>query len=290
MRDYFGIAINYVRALGTTTTFELLPISWLTFTLSVLAGLFVICFLVREKTGRRFLSQIAASSLFVSLSFAVFLGLRYVFHTNQNDAEFLASYARYMSTGLMGILVFVLYALTHASKEYEFRNRRLMRILLVVIIIGSLGFSAFLLRRQVIANTIESRTIPFAEENAALFYADPENDKVYIVYQNTARYQFSWLHYLSYPLQLNQPISIPFRVDDYGDLSQLYYNVNTHENWQRSLIRGNYTHVYMHALNYLISDEIAPMIVDGSKPESFTLYRVVVSDEGDVGLVKVLTP
>ena len=195
--------------------------------------------------------------------YVLFMLCIYLFALPEHEGRNLASYSRYMSTFFIAGFIFILAYLT------EKKNKTGVVVLLVVAFLSTnvISYLNPIPNKQVIIPNEIIKTGEFLQEKLK------ENERVYVIYQNTDGYDFNLLRFQIAPIRTNLlwewSLGKPYSETDY-----FTYNISK-ETWVKKLIKENYDYVYFAKVDDQFMNKYGSLFIDKSKEElQNSLYKV----------------
>lgn len=212
----------------------------------------------------------------------------YVFTYSQYEATNLASYSRYTSTYLLGVLIFLVVTICLKEKDYDtkFKQSCTIFILLFFLLIINVTpvISNTILAPYNIKKTIEKRR-PYAPITKINGLLNPKTDKVYIISAATNGYDYWLSRYNITPIKTN------LKLESWS-LGKPYYKGDiwtkdiSAKEWAEKL-KNEYTYVYIFKTNDGFNKTYGEIFEGGNKAiKKDTLYYVK-KNNGSVVLEKV---
>ena len=195
--------------------------------------------------------------------YVLFMLCIYLFALPEHEGRNLASYSRYMSTFFIAGFIFILAYLT------EKKNKTGVIVLLLVAFLSTnvISYLNPIPNKQVIIPNEIIKTGEFLQEKLK------ENERVYVIYQNTDGYDFNLLRFQIAPIRTNLlwewSLGKPYSETDY-----FTYNISK-ETWLQKLIKENYNYVYFAKVDDQFMNKYGSLFIDKSKEElQNSLYKV----------------
>lgn len=195
--------------------------------------------------------------------YVLFMLCIYLFALPEHEGRNLASYSRYMSTFFIAGFIFILAYLT------EKKNKTGVIVLLLVAFLSTnvISYLNPIPNKQVIIPNEIIKTGEFLQEKLK------ENERVYVIYQNTDGYDFNLLRFQISPIRTNLlwewSLGKPYSETDY-----FTYNISK-ETWVKKLIKENYDYVYFAKVDDQFMNKYGSLFIDKSKEElQNSLYKV----------------
>ena len=201
--------------------------------------------------------------LFIGLIlYTIGMLLLYLFKFAEIEAVSLASFYRYLGTFLLIILLIEFLISIRNDKNFIY-------IILITILIlpSNVLYNNFTNK----AKAIETRYNYNVASNTIKSYAK-ENDKVYIIIQNTTGYEFWQMRFVLRPIKINPNFtwSIGTKYTE-GDIWTKEYDKKT---WMNLLLKEKYSFVYLHRIDDQFINEFKPLFFKQSKISEGNIYRV----------------
>jgi hypothetical protein len=215
-----------------------------------------------------------------SLLYALSILLIYLFSFVEVEAVGLASYERYMSTFCIGVGTGLLMLMSHVSSKNETssRNNQLVSNLGLLLIGGIV--CAFIAPGSTYEGMIHNaifeqhdNAIEFKSNHQAFIdKVDLENDKVYLIIQQTNGYEYWTFRYYLHPISSNGNFTWSIGTTTYeGDIWTLSIDANE---WSDTLIGEGYKYVYIMNMNDTFINEFGNLFKDPSSISNGKIYSV----------------
>ena len=248
-------------------------------------------FIVLLSKGRNEKGRSILSSLLVIMGYIGYAGallFMYVYLFTDYEGEHLASMDRYMYTYILGALVFFVYMLVHKiiTRFGGFGN---ILILIPVGIVLALApwkkLTADMINcKDTIAKTMSKRMEYEFVENLPK-KLDPETDRVYFICQDSNGYEYQVSYYLATPVKLSYDYAMGWSLGTpYGE-EDIWTLDFTAEEWEKALIDGNYTYVYVYNADKQFRALYGELFENSSAISDNTCYKVETKN-GHVLLVR----
>lgn len=195
--------------------------------------------------------------------YVLFMLCIYLFALPEHEGRNLASYSRYMSTFFIAGFIFILAYLT------EKKNKTGVIVLLLVAFLSTniVNYLNPVPNKQVIIPNEIIKTGEFLQENIK------ENERVYVIYQNTDGYDFNLLRFQIAPIRTNLLWEWSLGKS-YSETDYFTYDIDK-EAWEKKLIKEGYDYVYFAKVDDQFMKEYGSLFVDKSKGElQNSLYKV----------------
>jgi hypothetical protein len=189
------------------------------------------------------------------------LAFIYCFKFTEYEAVKLASYSRYISIYMVAVL-FVIAAVIVNQKE---KTIPLLIILLFVPYNSLLGI------RYTVGESVAFRK-PYESAIDTIDEKIDNDDKVYIISQNTSGYDYWVLRYTLRPNMINEASTWSIGTK-YGE-GDIWTKEFTQEEWMDKLVEEDYDFVYLYKCDNQFKDEFQNLFIDASDIEDRTLYKV----------------
>lgn len=218
--------------------------------------------------------------------YVISLLILYIFTYSEYEALNLASFNRYLSTYLMafGVLTFIrlvtYYSMMSENKIKE--NSKFVTIILTAIAcLGIPCVSFFKVSRNLGLSQIRQSLTDFSNFSSTL---EIGKDKVYYVYCDSDGYEFHLARYEAVPIEMNGGNwSLGEKRKD-GDIWSL--NI-TSEEWEKMLIEGNYTHIYLHNVDQIFIDTYGNLFESTNDITDYLKCKIIKINEKDIKIVKI---
>ncbi len=268
---------NFFNALTglslTNYSIKISFVGWLVILLSM--SMVLITYAGNEEEKLRF--KVVTISLFIGATLYTFsLLILYIFTYTEYEATNLASYSRYISTYLLGILIFVvgticLKAGSHHNKSNLSYSSVLLLFLLLITNVRPI-INMIMLAPSDIQGTISKRAI-YAPITKIKQIINPKTDKVYIISVASSGFDYWVSRYNITPIMTNIK-------NESWSIGKPYYkgdiwteNVSPVE-WSQ-VLKVNYTYVYIYKTNYIFNKTYGKIFQGGSNHiKNNTLYHV----------------
>lgn len=236
-----------------------------------------------QKERERF--KLATISIFIGAAlYTLSLLILYLFTYSEYEAIKLASYSRYASTYLLGILIFMVVTIC-LKEETGLINIKtsitcLILLFLLLIIRVKPIISSILLAPCSTKATVATR-LRYAPINKINGVVNPKTDSLYFISEATNGYDYWVSRYNITPIQTNlYPCSWSLGKPYYkGDVWSQDISAN---DWAKEL-RKDYTYVYIYKTNDIFNKTYGKLFEGGGKSiKNNTLYHI---DKGNDSIV-----
>ena len=240
----FEVIHNFVKAIFFTPL-ESLSCQFTLFMWSIfIIGCMIIIFKKDSKNSRQTL--ITYIMLFVGLIiYILVLLLSYMFKFSEWEAIRLASYARYLSSYILGMMIFLFAMFTqeHITDEKKFcKISSLLCVFCICFLNINALFEMTLGAKGSVNITVERRN-EYKKYEKLFEDHITKNDKIYFIATNTNGGPYFIARYLSTPVVVQPPVwsfGKPYSDED-------IFTVDiTKEKWKEELLANNYTYVYLY--------------------------------------------
>lgn len=208
--------------------------------------------------------------IFVSIIiYTISLLLTYIFIIPEEEALGLASFERYISTILLGDVIF-LFAII-SSKDYSIKTSRMIAIICILVVI----FPITTITGRITDNNneIEKATLQRKNIEKILKYKDilNENDKIYYFSNkgSIAKLKLYTARYIMMPLRINN----------------IEMKIASKEQFQKMLLTENYTHLYLFELTMDFKNNYKELFPDKIIKEK-TMYKIN-NNNGNLELIEL---
>ena len=264
------------------------PIAWL-FAVPLLGAL-AVRFIDRDDLRSR---QVVPLSLLLCLGYFVWLLsllIGYLTSFIPEEAVSLAAFARYLSSYKIGVLLLVIYWLIHAAQTREaLISRRLLALLVCLLsIFAPLDCVFFATLGSPYQN---DKSVEFRAQYApsSRYYADLIEPNTKICYlDQTERepgYSFALFQFEALPVQVEKAIAWrlgkPYYETDY------YSAAPTPAEWEKALIDGGFTHLYLRNTNPYFEQVYGSLFVNSNDIQADSYYKITQLG-GHIQLTRIL--
>jgi len=285
--NYIDILIAYGEALVTRFRdyWLPLPVLWtLIICLLVLALLMVSVNYARVSSAMR---RGFAVALIASVLNLLLIGGAYLYIIHPADALVMGSFERYVGTGVIAVLVFMLYLWVY-SFEYIRSSLKWLFQAIGLVAMGAVIIAAIPMLVEDIVENHDDRTQEGAHlwaHTALTENVDVNNDKVFIVIQVYYRWQYDKMQYFLAPLQINRPRFAPHDANALPSPEDPLFIMNRDpEEWAKELVKQEYDYVYLAYINDAFAEIYQSLFEDVSTIHDKALYKVVTLPDGRVVL------
>ena len=237
--------------------------------MSLITAIILILVLSKQKNNSYYTGCIFGGLII----YIIGLAFIYCFKFSEYEAIRLASYSRYIAIYLSAILFVIIALVTYHYKP----SLVLLLVMLLFIPYGSL---------YTLINSInESKTIrePYESAVKELSNIIDENDKVYIISQNTTGFDYWVLKYSLRPNEINKPNT--WSIGEKYGAEDIWTAEYTKEEWMELLIKDNYDYVYIYKCDDQFIKQYSELFIDDKNINSQKLFKVV-KDTKQLELVK----
>lgn len=266
---YRGVVIsNFLKNLYTQNIVTSV-VNLNTITMSLITAIILILVLSKQKNNSYYTGCIFGGLII----YIIGLAFIYCFKFSEYEAIRLASYSRYIAIYLSAILFVIIALVTYHYKP----SLVLLLVMLLFIPYGSL---------YTLINSInESKTIrePYESAVKELSNIIDENDKVYIISQNTTGFDYWVLKYSLRPNEINKPNT--WSIGEKYGAEDIWTAEYTKEEWMELLIKDNYDYVYIYKCDDQFIKQYSELFIDDKNINSQKLFKVV-KDTKQLELVK----
>lgn len=228
-----------------------------TITLSIVFMILLLLGLNKQKKSKYYIGCIMGG-LAIYVAGLAFI---YCFKFTEYEAVRLASYSRYISIYMIAVL-FVIAAVIINQKE---KTIPLLLILLFVPYNSLLGI------RYTVGESVDFRE-PYESAIDAIDEKIDDDDKVYIISQNTSGYDYWVLRYTLRPNMINEASTWSIGTK-YGE-EDIWTKEFTQEEWMDKLVEDDYDFVYLYKCDNQFKDEFQSLFVDASDIDERSLFKV----------------
>ena len=224
--------------------------------ISFVAWIFVFlalsAFIVLLSKGAKQRFRNGLFSLLVIGGYLVYAGaLLYMYHHlfSEYEALNLASLSRYMYTFILGAVLFYLYMIIESVFARFGGSGNILILIPVALILlftpWKQAVPDMFTCKETVQKTISDRAEYYKLEEFAQ-KMDYKKDRVYFIAQNSNGYEYQVSYYLATPVSLSYDYEMGWSLGfPYSDKDVWTLNM-TAEEWEKALIAGKYTHVYLH--------------------------------------------
>ncbi|MBO4834516.1 MAG: hypothetical protein J5483_00230 [Lachnospiraceae bacterium] len=237
-------------------------------------------FIILLAKGRGEKGRLILSSILVILGYIVYAGallFMYVYLFTDYEGEHLASMDRYMYTYILGALVFFVYLLVYwiITRFGGFGN---ILILIPVGIVLALAPWKKLTADMITCQDTISKTMAkrmeyeFVEQLPKKL--DPEKDRVYFICQDSNGYEYQVSYYLATPVKLSYDYAMGWSLGTPYDEEDVWTLDMTAEEWEKALLDGNYTYVYVYNADKQFRALYGDLFENSSAISDNTCYKI----------------
>ncbi len=249
------------------------------------AGLIVVLLSMGAKERVRS----ALYSFLVIFGYAAYAGallFMYIYMFTDYEGANLASMDRYMSTYLLGAVIFFAFMIVHKiiSRFGGFGNVLiLIPIAAVMIFVPWKSFAADLITPQETIEKTKAKRMEYEMVEKLPKELDYTKDRVYFICQNSNGYEYQVSYYLATPVSLSYDYEMGWSLGSPYKDSDIWTLDFTKEEWEKALIDGGYTYVYVYNADKQFRGLYGDLFENPAAISDNTCYKIHVN-QGKVQL------